>query len=204
MSNRRPSGSSYGATRPGYAAQPVSHNQTLRLPNAPPLPPLPGRSKLPPPLPAPPAHAEAKRTSARPAAIEVDYVDEAGVDAHKQGTWTLYEIWTRNRVYHVDANLHCIAVVSRSTGRAELTHPLRGARLTGGERRNKSAHLLEIFVPLPAPGTEAVFRSDAKKHGQFAKTSTIEKVVVRVRRVRVASVAEGQAWDDVLGRSRPR
>jgi hypothetical protein len=198
MTNRRPGGPSYGATRPGYAAQPTSHNQTLRLPGA---PPLPGRSKHPPPLPSP---AEPRRVPATPEAIEVEYVDESGVDAREQGPWTLYEVWTRNRIYHIDATLHCIAVITRSTGRAEASHPLRGARLTGGERRNKSSHLVDIFFPLPAPGTEAVFRSDAKKHGQFAKTSTIERVVLRVRRVRVATVAEGQAWDEILGRSRPR
>lgn len=117
------------------------------------------------------------------------------------GAWTLFEIWTRNRVYHVNSEFACIAVVSRATAQEERDHPLKGARLTGGERRNKSAHLVDIYFPLPGPGTEAVFRSDAKKHGQFAKTSTIERVVLRVRRVRINTVAEGHAWDERLGRS---
>lgn len=147
---------------------------------------------------------ESRRSSAKPEGeIEIEYVEQSGVDAHKNEAWTLFEIWTRNRVYHIDASLQCIAVVTRSTGRAEAAHPLRGARLTGGERRNKSSHLVDIYFPLPSPGTEAVFRSDAKK-GQFARTSTIERVVLRVRRVRVNTVAEGHAWDEMLGKSRPR
>jgi hypothetical protein len=129
---------------------------------------------------------------------------ENGGEAQKTEGWTFCEIWTRNRVYHIDSTLLCIAVISRDTGRSETNHPLRGARLTGGERRNKALQLLEIFVPLPAPGTEAVFRNDAKKNGGFARTSTIEKVVIRVRHVRIGSVAEGQVWEDVLGRSRPK
>ncbi len=131
-------------------------------------------------------------------------MEEGGAEGFESSSWTLFEIWTRNRIYHVDSSFSCIAVVTRSTGRSESSHPLKGARLTGGERRNKSAHLVDIYFPLPSPGTEAVFRSDAKKHGQFAKTSTIERVVLRVRRVRVNTTAEGQAWDDFMGRSRPR
>jgi hypothetical protein len=148
---------------------------------------------------------EGRRNSAKPEpAIEVECVDQPGVDSFDPASWTLFEIWTRNRIYHVDSAFKCIAVVTRDTGRAESTHPLKGARLTGGERRNKSSHLVDVFFPLPSPGTEAIFRSDAKKHGQFAKTSTIERVVLRVRRVRVNTVAEGQAWDDLMGRSGPR
>ncbi len=208
MSNRRPSGSGYAATRPVYAAPPPpaapaapGHHQTLRLPNAPPLPSHAHGKSRPPPS----SSHEGRRTSTKPEGnIEIEYVEQSGVEAHKNEAWTLFEIWTRNRVYHVDSNLECIAVITRSTGRAEANHPLRGARLTGGERRNKSAHLVDIFFPLPCPGTEAVFRSDAKKQGQFARTSTIERVVLRVRRVKVNSLAEGQAWDAIMGKSRPR
>jgi hypothetical protein len=148
---------------------------------------------------------ESARRSTRPdGAIEIECVEQPGAQTFDSASWTLFEIWTRNRIYHVDSSFICIAVVTRATGKAESAHPLKGARLTGGERRNKSAHLVDIFFPLPSPGTEAVFRSDAKKHGQFAKTSTIERVVLRVRRVRVSSPAEGQAWDELMGRSRPR
>ena len=117
------------------------------------------------------------------------------------GAWTLVEIWTRNRVYHINSEFECISVISRATAQEEREHPLKGARLTGGERRNKSAHLVDIYFPLPTPGTEAVFKSGVRKTGQFAKTSTIERVVLRVRRVRIQTVAEGQAWDERLGRS---
>jgi hypothetical protein len=200
MSTRRPSGSSYGATRPGYVASPPAHpaqphHQTLRLPNA---PPIPGRSKYPPPA------IDGRAAAKQEPTIDVEYVEQAGGEAFDGGSWTLFEIWTRNRIYHVDASFTCTAVVTRATGRAESAHPLKGARLTGGERRSKTSHLVDICFPLPSPGTEAVFRSDAKKHGQFAKTSTIERVVLRVRRVRVNTSAEGQAWEDIVGRSRLR
>jgi hypothetical protein len=201
MTHRRPSGSSYAATRPGYAGSPPAlpggHNQTLRLPNA---PPLPSRSKAPPAL-----LPETKRTSAKPdQPIEIEWVDKGGVDP-LDGTWTLFEIWTRNRIYHVDSSLVCSAVVTRTTGKPELAHPLKGARLTGGERRTKEAQLTDIFYPLPSPGTEAVFRTDVKNgKGQFAKTSTVEKIVLRIRRVNVTSRADADAWDGVLGKSRPK
>lgn len=191
MSTRRPSGSSNQAVRP-FGATPGAANRTLRLPNA---PPIPGRSKHPPP---------AVPTGLSPypeAGIEVQVVEQPGAQAFDGSSWTLFEIWTRNRVYHVNSDFVCIAVISRATAQEEPEHPLKGARLTGGERRNKSAHLVDIYFPLPGPGTEAVFKSDAKKHGQFAKTSTIERVVLRVRRVRISTVAEGQAWDERLGRS---
>lgn len=178
-------------TRRPFGATPPAANRTLRLPNA---PPIPGRSK-PPPAPAAPTSGNAD------GGIEVQIVEQPGVQSFDGASWTLFEIWTRNRVYHVNPDFECIAVVSRATGREEPDHALKGARLTGGERRNKSAHLVDIYFPLPGPGTEAVFKSDKKKHGQFAKTSTIERVVLRVRRVRISTVAEGQAWDERLGRS---
>lgn len=207
MSTRRPSGSPHGATRPGYAASPQPalpappdlppppRQPTLRLPHA---PPIPGRSR--PPAPS----AESRRPPAprQEGAIEVEFGEDAGIESFEKGHGVLFEIWTRNRVYHIDANLVCIAVVTRGSGRNEPSHPLIGARLTGGERRNKSAHLIDIYFPIPCAGTEAVFRSDTKKHGQFAKTSTIERVVLRVRRVRVHTVAEGQAWDELMRRSK--
>lgn len=149
------------------------------------------------------APSESRRTSAKPEGlIEVEWVEQGGGDAIDP-TWTLFEIWTRNRIYHVDMSLLCTAVVTRQTGKPEPMHPLRGARLTGGERRNKNANLVDVFYPVPSPGTEAVFRSDAKK-GQFAKTSTIEKVILRVRRVRITTAAEAEAWDGLLSKSHPR
>ncbi len=182
MSTRKP----FGATPPAAAAA-----RTLRLPNA---PPIPGRSRPPPPPPAP-------TSSKGDAGIEVEISEQPGVQSFDSASWTLFEIWTRNRVYHVNSDFECIAVLSRATGREEPDHALKGARLTGGERRNKAAHLVDIYFPLPGPGTEAIFRSDTKKHGQFAKTSTIERVVLRVRRVRIQTVAESHAWDERLSKS---
>jgi hypothetical protein len=179
MSTRKP----FGATPPAAAA-----NRTLRLPNA---PPIPGRSRPPPPAPAP-------ASASVDGGIEIQIAEQPGVQSFDSASWTLFEIWTRNRV---NSDFECIAVISRATSREEPDHALKGARLTGGERRNKNAHLVDIYFPLPGPGTEAIFRSDTKKHGQFAKTSTIERVVLRVRRVRIQTVAESQAWDERLSKS---
>src|ERR1019366_10242589 len=52
-------------------------------------------------------------------------------EMQQSDSWPFFEIWTRNRVYHIDTALVCVAVVTRATGAVEGTHPLRGARLTG-------------------------------------------------------------------------
>jgi hypothetical protein len=173
---------------------------TLPMPNA---PLVPGRVRTPRPV-------EGKRTTTRPidaasgspAWVEVECVDQSGLEMQQSDSCPLFEIWTRNRVYHIDTALVCIAVVTRATGAVEGTHPLRGARLTGGERRHKDSHHLEVYFPLPAPGSEGVFRTDVgTQPGRFTKTSVIERVVLRLRRVRIAA-AQGQPWDALVGRPR--
>jgi hypothetical protein len=136
--------------------------------------------------------------------IEVECVDQSALSMQQSDSWPFFEIWTRNRVYHVDAALVCVAVVTRATGGVEKAHPLRGARLTGGERRHKDAPHLELYFPLPAPGCEAVFRSDDGSHRyRVTKTSVIERVVLRLRRVRIAG-AEGHPWEALVGHHRRR
>jgi hypothetical protein len=166
-------------------------------------PPVLGRARTPRPF-------EGKRTSTRPidaasiprALVEVECVDQSGQEMQQSESWPLFEIWTRNRVYHIDTTLVCVAVVTRATGAVEPTHPLRGARLTGGERRHKDSHHVDVYLPLPAPGSEAVFRSDAgPQPGRFTKTSVVERVVLRLRGVRIAA-PPGQPWDALVGRPR--
>lgn len=132
--------------------------------------------------------------------IEIEYVHETDLAAARTTRWSMLEIWTRNRIYHVDSSMNCIAVVNRATGQGEPNHSLNGSKLTGGERRSKSAQAVEIYFPFPMPGTEAVFRNEAKRNACYGHTSTIERVVLRVRKLRVGSVDSTQAFDEVTGR----
>jgi hypothetical protein len=136
--------------------------------------------------------------------IEIEYIQETNLANIRSSTATMLEIWTRNRIYHVDAEMRCVAVLSRANMQPEAAHSLIGARLTGGERRSKSSAAIEIYYPLPMPGTEAVFRSEQKRHGQYGHTSTIERVVMRVRKVRVGSMDTSTSWDEITGRFVPR
>jgi hypothetical protein len=131
--------------------------------------------------------------------IEVEYIREA--DANMSTTnLVVLEVWTRNRIYHVDANFLCIAVINRSTGAPEENHSLKGARLTGGQRRSRTTMAIEIVVPLPVPGSEAVFKHAGRRGAQFGQTSTVERVVLKVRKVVVGAAGAEPAWAEVTGR----
>ena len=146
----------------------------------------------------PDAGLAAPRAKAQP--IEVEYIHETDLEAARDAEWPMLEIWTRNRIYHVDPAMTCIAVINRATGQAEPTHSLKGSRLTGGERRSKSSQAVEIYFPFPMPGTEAVFRSETKRNASYGHTSTIERVVLRVRKMRVGTLDSAPSWDEITGR----
>jgi hypothetical protein len=121
----------------------------------------------------------------------VVWVEQPPAATFDAESWSLIEIWTRNHIYEITAALECIAVIKRSTGQVDPHHALRGTRLFGGERRVKEEHRIDMFFPLPAPGAAALFRNDTKGQGQFARTSTVERVVVRVRVQRIAAGKRG-------------
>lgn len=103
------------------------------------------------------------------------------------------EVWTRNRIYMIDANMTCIEVCDRKTGIADAAHQVLGARLTGGQRRyGKTMH---ISRPFPVPGTEAVFQRDGVSR-PAGVTSKVERVVLRIT-VTSLVIDENNAWDDV-------
>jgi hypothetical protein len=135
----------------------------------------------------------------KPSAVEVQLVHENRISAAKCTPWRAVEIWTRNNVYYLDSGMTCIEVVNRATGRSEAQHSLLGARLSGGQHRE--GNVLEISHPLPVPGAEAMFQHPSKKHVRFGQTSTVERVVLRVRMSTVA-VEDGQPfWEEITGRS---
>lgn len=135
--------------------------------------------------------------------IEVEYLRDASPDAIARVPSPMLEIWTRNRVYHVDANMRCVAVISRHNNEPDVGHSLLNARLAGGQRRSKSAGAMEIVHPFPVPGTEAVFKHENRARDAYGQTSTVERVVLRIRKFRVGAAVNAEpAWDDVTGRFR--
>lgn len=142
---------------------------------------------------------QGQTVSNRAPPIEVEYIRETDTSVSPTAAVVL-EIWTRNRIYHVDANLTCVAVINRSTGAPEEHHTLKGTRLTGGQRRSRSTLAIEIVVPFPVPGTEAVFKHAGKRGAQYGQTSTVERVILRVRKLVVGATGAEPAWDEITGR----
>jgi hypothetical protein len=104
-----------------------------------------------------------------------------------------YEIWTKNRVYNIDATMLCIEVIDLATGRSNANHPFIGARLVGGQLRSGEAS--ELSFPLPAPGSDAVFQKvDEHSRIRLAVTSAVTRVILHVHRVDVRGPERDHAW----------
>jgi hypothetical protein len=174
--------------------------QTVRLPGAP----VPRPASAPPPYKddeqtdvdaMPPTHLSNRAELTErdfETGIEIVLVREDAIPKRVRTPWRAVEVWTKNRVYGMDAALICIEVVDRATGKVDPEHPILGGRLGGGRKR--SGRGATFTTPLPLPGTEAMFMR-AKKQ---AYTSAVERVLVRVRALRVRANA---TWDDVLDAS---
>src|SRR5512140_25932 len=121
--------------------------------------------------------------------IEIAIVREDATPRRARAPWRAIEVWTKNRVYGMDSSFVCIEVVDRATGKLDLAHPILGGRLGGGRKRGTKGQTLTH--PLPLPGTEAMFLR-AKKQGY---TSIVERVIVRVRALRVRN---NVTWEQVL------
>src|SRR5579862_3192409 len=59
--------------------------------------------------------------------------EEAGHESRPR--WRTIEVWTKNRVYGVDASFVCFEVLERETGRLDPSHAMLGAKLVGGRKR---------------------------------------------------------------------
>ena len=121
--------------------------------------------------------------------IEIVLVREEAIPRRVRTPWRAVEVWTKNRVYAMDATLNCVEVIDRATGKVDPEHPILGGRLGGGRKR--SGRGATFTTPLPLPGTEAMFMR-AKKQ---AYTSAVERVLIRVRALRVRANA---SWEQVL------
>lgn len=130
-------------------------------------------------------------------AVDIDLIHERRTAPLPDHEWTFVEIWTRNTIYALDSRLVCIAVIDQNTRRNHPDHALIGARLVGGQRRDGEA--MELSHPFPRPGSEAVFEQSKGRQVRFSQTSTVTRVVLRLRVLTVASDNLLPTWEEITG-----
>ncbi len=131
-------------------------------------------------------------------AVDIDLIHERRTAPLPDHEWTFVEIWTRNTIYALDSRLVCIAVVDQNTRRTHPDHALLGARLVGGQRRDGES--MELSHPFPRPGSEAVFEQSKGRQVRFSQTSTVTRVVLRLRVLTVSSDNLLPTWEEITGR----
>ena len=112
--------------------------------------------------------------------------------------WVFLEVWTRNTIYQLDASLVCIDVIAQGTRKSIVGHPLRQARMVGGQSRD--GETMELSHPFPRPGSEAVFEQTTGRHVRFSQTSSVTRVVMRLRVLTVEPEQLLPTWEDVSGK----
>ncbi len=131
-------------------------------------------------------------------AVDIDLIHERRTAPLPDHEWTFVEIWTRNTIYALDSRLVCIAVVDQNTRRDHPDHALLGARLVGGQQRDGES--MELSHPFPRPGSEAVFEQSKGRQVRFSQTSTVTRVVMRLRVLTVATESILPTWEEITGR----
>jgi hypothetical protein len=108
----------------------------------------------------------------------------------------MLEVWTQNRVYSIDVNMRCIEVADIATQKPQKDHELVGARLLGGQHNEQDK--THLSHPFPRPGTEAVFEQPRPKGGVvFSHSSTVTRVVMRLRQLTIVTGGEQPTWDQI-------
>jgi len=106
----------------------------------------------------------------------------------------VFEVWTKNRVYILDAGMRCIEVIDLATGVTNKQHPFLGARCAGGRDHEKS----ELSFPLPAPGSEAVFqKTESGNRIKLSVTSQVVRVMFHASRVRIKQDQADRVWGKI-------
>lgn len=131
-----------------------------------------------------------------PPFVEVELVYERAHVGMRHETWRALEIWTKNRIYVCDWGMTCLDVVDRRSGESDEHHPLLGTHLAGGQKSH--ADHMEMTYPCPRPGTEAVFEYLPPRRG-FVNTSTVTRVVLRLRVLTVPHERVEPTWDRLTG-----
>lgn len=127
--------------------------------------------------------------------VEIEIVHEHGPAPQMERPWRTVEVWTRNRIYTMGASMVCIDVRDRATRKSVADHPFLGKRLVGGQHREDD--VIELSHPFPRPGTEAVFESGGGRHGGFSRTSTVDRVVLRLHVITVAPTSVVPTWEEI-------
>ena len=127
--------------------------------------------------------------------VEVEVVHQHGPAPRVEQPPQTLEIWTQNRIYTLDPQLFCVGVADRASGKADPSHPFLGYKLVGGQHRD--GHSFEISYPYPRPGTEAVFEQPQGTRGNFSRTSTVTRVVLRLHVVTVSPNVLVPTWDRI-------
>ncbi len=131
-------------------------------------------------------------------AVDIDLIHERRTAPLPDHEWTFVEIWTRNTIYALDSRLVCIAVIDQNTRRAHADHALLGARLVGGQLRDGES--MELSHPFPRPGSEAVFEQSKGRQVRFSQTSSVTRVVLRLRVLTVSSDNLLPTWEEITAR----
>jgi hypothetical protein len=135
------------------------------------------------------------------AGLDVEVVDERRENISSGASWRFLEVWTQNRIYAIDLGLRCFDVLDRGSLRPVPDHGLLGARLVGGQRRTESG--LELMHPFPAAGFEAVFEQEVGgKVASFSYSSTVTRVIMRMRRSTVEGETAEAPWHEVASAAR--
>lgn len=127
--------------------------------------------------------------------VEIEVVHQHGPAPRMEQPAQTLEVWTQNRVYTMDASLHCVLVTDRESDRSDAHHPFIGHKLVGGQHRENDT--FELSYPFPRPGTEAVFEHPTGSRGQFSRTSTVHRVVLRLHVITVAPSRLVPTWADI-------
>jgi hypothetical protein len=134
---------------------------------------------------------EAPRAVTR-ATVEVQVHDFHTAPALAANLHRVVEIWTRERVYSLDAQYVCQEVIDLASGQKKPRHLLLGSRLVGGQQGD------ELTFPVPMPGGEAVFQKlDGKGRARLQITSKVTRVILHVRRVKISVTEQKNAWSQV-------
>jgi hypothetical protein len=149
-------------------------------------------------VPGGPGQGEEQTAVSLPPFVEVELVYERGFVGMETDNWKAFEVWTRNRIYVTDWSMRCVEVIDRKTGRVETRHALLGAYLAGGQRQEDD--YMEMTYPCPRPGTEAVFEYRGVRKG-FVNTSTVTRVVLRLRVLTVPRERAVPTWDELSSKN---
>ena len=127
--------------------------------------------------------------------VEIEVLHQHGPAPRMDQPAQTLEVWTQNRIYTMDPGNTCVLVTDRKSGREDREHSFIGFKLVGGQHRD--GETFELSYPFPRPGTEAVFEHPSARRGNFSRTSTVTRVVLRLHVVTVSQTRVVPTWSDL-------